>query len=138
MRAGRAARTCAKTWRVKGLPRLTLALAALLAFACAVSCSKCGHREEDPAQTMKVAEAPLPAPDGLLADITMGTPNASWAKLQRGIGGAVGILPASAGGIICTAAGLDPFIAREIDGAAAPIYGVVAGDPASAELRSSR
>ena len=114
---------------MKGLPRLTLALAALLAFACAVSCSKC-DREEDPAQTMKAAEAPLPAPEGLLADITMGTPNTSWAKLQRGIGGAVGILPASAGGIICTAAGLDPFIASEIDGAA-PIYGVVAGDPAS-------
>jgi hypothetical protein len=49
---------------------------------------------------------------------------------RSGIGGAVGILPASAGGIICTAAGLDPFIASEIDGAA-PIYGVVAGDPAS-------
>jgi hypothetical protein len=112
---------------VKGLPRLGFVLAALLAFACALSCSKC-DREEDPAQTMKAAETPLPAPDLLLADVYMGTPNASWAKLQRGIGGAVGILPASAGGIICTAAGLDPFVASEIDGAA-PIYGVVAGDP---------
>ncbi|MEA2751705.1 MAG: hypothetical protein QOI41_5848 [Myxococcales bacterium] len=79
---------------------------------------------------MKAAEAPLPAPAGLLADVYVPTPNASWAKLQRGIGGAVGILPASAGGIICTAAGLDPFIASEIDGTA-PIYGVVAGDPMS-------
>lgn len=116
---------------MKSLPRLTLALAlaALLALACVASCSKCG-RDEDPAQTTKAVEAPLPVPEGLLADITMGTPNASWAKLQRGIGGAVGILPASAGGIICTAAGLDPFIASEIDGTA-PIYGVVAGDPAS-------
>ena len=114
---------------MKGLPRLTLALAVLLACACAVSCSKC-DREEDPAQTMKTAEVAVPAPEGLLADVTMATPNASWAKLQRGIGGAVGILPASAGGIICTAAGLDPFIASEIDGAA-PIYGVIAGDPAN-------
>lgn len=101
----------------------------LLAFACVAACSKCSH-EEDPEQTMKAAEAPLPAPEGLLADVYVGTPNASWAKLQRGIGGAVGILPASAGGIICTVAGLDPFIASEIDGTA-PIYGVVAGDPVS-------
>jgi hypothetical protein len=119
---------------VKRPPRVTfalasLALAGLLTFASAVSCKNC-DREEDPAQTMKAAETSVPAPDGLLADITMGTPNASWAKLQRGIGGAVGILPASAGGIICSAAGLDPFIASEIDGAA-PIYGVVAGDPTS-------
>jgi hypothetical protein len=104
----------------------------LLAFACVASCGSCskGNREEDPEQTMKAAEAPLPAPEGLLADVYVGTPNASWAKLQRGIGGAVGILPASAGGIICTVAGLDPFIASEIDGTA-PIYGVVAGDPVS-------
>lgn len=118
---------------MKGLPRLGsvgLALAALLAFACAVSCSKCDRGDEDPGAVMKVAEAPVAAPEGLLADVMMPTPNASWTKLQRGIGGAVGILPASAGGIICAMAGLDPFIASEIDGAA-PIYGVIAGDPAS-------
>lgn len=109
-------------------------LATLLAVASsvsAVSCSKCGDRNDDPAQTMKEVEAPLPAPAGLLADVVMPTPNASWGKLQRGIGGAVGILPASAGGMICAAAGLEPFLASEIDGAA-PIYGAVAGDPANA------
>ena len=117
---------------MKGLARfasVAVVAAVLLALACTASCSKC-NREEDPEQTLKAVEAPLPAPEGLLADVYMATPNASWAKLQRGIGGAVGILPASAGGIICTAAGLDPFIASEIDGAA-PIYGVVAGDPLS-------
>lgn len=105
-------------------------LAVVLAAASIVSCAKCGAPNDEPAQAMKLPESPLPAPENLLADITMGTPNASWGKLQRGIGGAVGILPASAGGIICTAAGLDPFIASEIDGTA-PIYGAVAGDPAS-------
>jgi hypothetical protein len=108
-------------------------LATLLAVASAVSCSKCGARNDDPAQTTKEVEAPLPAPAGLLADVIMPTPNASWGKLQRGIGGAVGILPASAGGIICAGAGLDPFIASEIDGAA-PIYGAIAGDPADASF----
>jgi len=63
--------------------------------------------------------------------VYMATPNASWTKLQRNIGGAAGLLPASAGGIVCAVAGLDPFVASEIDGAA-PIYGVVAGDPANA------
>ena len=120
---------------MKGSPRLkaclAIALAALVSAASAVSCSKCGARSEEDAATTKVEEPALPAPAGLLADVYMSTPNTSWAKLQRNIGGAVGILPASAGGIICAVAGLDPFVASEIDGAA-PIYGVVAGDPTNA------
>ncbi len=77
--------SCAKTSRVKGTSRRLLRVpraraafvgAAFLAIACAFSCSKC-DREEDPAQTMKAAEAPLPAPEGLLADVYMVTPNAS-------------------------------------------------------------
>ena len=130
LRSVRAA--CAITSRVlKRLasPALAMLLAAAVALATVASCSKCGESStDDPAQTMKATETPVPAPDGLLADVYIGTPNASWGKLQRGIGGAVGILPASAGGIICAAAGLDPFIASEIDGAA-PFYGAVAGDP---------
>lgn len=112
--------------------RLTVAFAAAVALTSIASCSKCGERTgEEPTQTMKPAEPPLPAPDGLLADVTMPSPNASWGKLQRGIGGTVGILPASAGGIICAAAGLDPFVASEIDGAA-PAFGAIAGDPTNA------
>ena len=106
---------------------LVSAALSLVALAGAASCSKCNRAEEETTET-KPVDVAVPAPDGLLADVIMPTPNASWAKLQRGIGGAVGILPASAGGIICTAAGLDPVIASEIDGTA-PIYGVVAGDP---------
>jgi hypothetical protein len=121
---------------VKGSSRrlracLTIALAALLAGASSVSCSRCGERSDDSAPAARTDEPAVPAPASLLADVTMPTPNASWAKLQRNIGGAVGILPASAGGLIAAVAGLDPFVASEIDGAA-PIYGVVAGDPANA------
>jgi hypothetical protein len=108
------------------------ALAVLVAVVCVVAWSKCGGRPgEEPAQATTPAEPPLPAPAGLLADVTMGSPNASWGKLQRGVGGAVGILPASAGGIICAAAGLDPFVAAEVDGAA-PAFGSIAGDPTDA------
>lgn len=110
---------------------LTVAVAALFAVASVASCSKCGDKPSDDVPTANAAEPPISAPDGLLADVIIATPNASWGRLQRGIGGAVGILPASAGGIICAAAGLDPYVASEVDGAA-PSYGAIAGDPANA------
>jgi hypothetical protein len=113
--------------------RVALVLGCVL--GCVASCSKCGGATtgSDPAQTTTPLEPPLPAPDDLLAELTMGSPNASWAKLQRGIGGPAGILPASAGGIVCAAAGLDPSIASEVDGVA-PAYGALAGDPANASF----
>ena len=108
-----------------------LALAGLVAAASAVSCSKCGERTEEPLTVAKSDEPVVAAPEGLLADVYMITPNASWSKLQRNVGGAFGILPASASGTICMAAGLDPYIASEID-STAPIFGALAGDPANA------
>lgn len=96
----------------------------------AAACSKCGHHESSGEEaTASTAPAPVPAPEALLADLYLPSPNASWAKLQRGIGGATGILPPSAGGIVCTALGLDPSVGAEIDGTL-PSFGVVAGDPA--------
>lgn len=80
--------------------------------------------------TGDVDEPAAPAPDRLLADVFVGSPNASWSKLQRGVGGPAGILPASAGGILCAIVGIDPAVAFEVDGAS-PAYGVVAGDPAA-------
>ncbi len=109
-----------------------IAIGVLLAVVvAAIAWSKAGDKALDEGGiTTKVDEPLAPAPDALLADLVIGTPNASWGRLQRGIGGAVGILPSSAGGIICAIAGLDPVLASEIDGGAAA-FGVVAGDPAS-------
>ena len=109
-----------------------LAMGALLAVVVlALAWSRCGDKPlEDAGITTKVDEPLAPAPDALLADVIVGTPSSSWGRLQRGIGGAVGILPASAGGIICAMAGLDPVLASEIDGAAAA-FGAMAGDPAN-------
>ncbi|HEY8077547.1 MAG TPA: hypothetical protein VIF62_25650 [Labilithrix sp.] len=94
---------------------------------CAAACSKCGA----PADTnaADAAEAAVPAPADLLADVYVSTPNTSWGKLQRGVGGAIGILPPGIGGMVCTACGMDFSFADEIDGTA-PAYGVIAGDPA--------
>lgn len=119
--------------RLRSLSTRQLSVGVVLAVVLAVvgvgSFRKCGDKSAEP--TTQSPEPAVPAPDRLLADVIMGSPNASWGKLQRGIGGAVGILPASAGGIICAAAGLDPFVAAEVDGAA-PAYGAVAGDPENA------
>jgi len=110
-------------------------MAALAAFAlvCALPLGACKGCEDggsgaDAAETATIIAAPVPAPEGHLADLYVATPNATWARIQRGVGGAVGILPASAGGIVCALAGFDPGVAAEIDGAA-PVHGVVSGDP---------
>jgi len=95
----------------------------------AASCSKCGGGESNGELDAAAAvEPPVPAPAGLLADLYVPTPSATWAKLQRGIGGAVGILPGNVGGLVGMGLGLDPMIANEIDNSA-PVYGVIAGDP---------
>jgi hypothetical protein len=101
--------------------------AALAMLAAAASCSKCGSHD-DPLPTTH-AEAPVPVPDALLADVYLGSPNGTWSHLQRGVGGPTGILPATIGGLIALGFGIDPVFAGEIDGTA-PAFGVVAGDPA--------
>jgi len=75
------------------------------------------------------AEPPVPAPADLLCDLYVASPNTSWAKLQRGVGGAVGILPANLPGVVIALTDLDPQLAVELDGTA-PMYGAVAADPA--------
>jgi hypothetical protein len=101
--------------------------AAVLLFVAAGACSKCGSNTD--ANLADVAEPPVPAPEALIADVYVSTPNASWGRLQRGIGGAVGILPPGVGGMVCTTCGIDFSFSDEIDGTA-PAFAVVAGDPA--------
>ena len=74
--------------------------------------------------------APVPPPAGLLAEGAIGTPNATWQRLQRGAGGGAGLLPTTLGGLICAAVGLDPRLGAEVNGDS-PAYVAVAGDPAS-------
>jgi hypothetical protein len=108
---------------VRGLRSLMF----LLSLA-AASCSRCGGSGPGVDDAAPVTEAAVPAPAQLLADLYVPTPNAAWGRLQRGIGGAVGILPSTFAGVVCTMAGFDVLTADEVDGLA-PAYGVVAGDP---------
>jgi hypothetical protein len=66
----------------------------------------------------------VPPPDGLLAEVWVRSPDIAWSTLQRGVGGALALLPPAAGEIACAFAGLDPGLARFVDGRATA-YGVV-------------
>jgi hypothetical protein len=104
------------------------AAAALVAIGL-VSFGKCSASSSSPIDAGAAMEPPVRAPDDLLADIYVPTPNSSWTKLQRGVGGAMGILPATLPGLLVALADLDVTLASELDGTA-PMFGVVAGKPA--------
>ena len=114
---------------------VALALSLLTSSACG-SCSSC---KADDASSNEVdaaafaAEPPVPMPEGLVAEATLLDPNPFWGKLQKGVGGALGILPMTLGGLVCAFAGIDPSLGPEIDGTA-PAYGVIAegGGPGEA------
>ena len=92
-------------------------------------CSSC-RKDTPPGESVGVAlavDAPVPAPEGLLAELVIPTPDATWSKLQRGIGGATALFPTTTGGLICAVAGIDPSLGPEIDGAS-PVYGALAQD----------
>lgn len=75
---------------------------------------------------------PAKVPDDLIAEIYVSSPNATWTKLQRGIGGALGILPMTLPGAIVSITDLDVMLSNELDGTS-PIYAGLAGDPADPE-----
>ena len=92
-------------------------------------CSSC-RKDTPPEGTVAatlVVEAPVAAPEGLLAELVVAAPDATWGKLQRGIGGATALFPTTTGGLICAVAGIDPSLGPEIDGAS-PLYGALAQD----------
>jgi hypothetical protein len=106
-----------------------VAAAGVLVAVSVVALGKCGGSPSPGADSGVVTEPPpARAPDNLLAEITLSTPNASWTKLQRGVGGAAGILPATLPGVLVALTDLDAALANELDGTA-PMFGVVAGSP---------
>jgi hypothetical protein len=98
---------------------------ALMAFTALtlVGCHKGSAKEKMTAKAYPTA--PVPAPDGLMADLVARGPDALWGRLQQGVGGPLAHLPATAGGVLAATAKLDLTLAGEVDGAA-PAYGVVA------------
>src|SRR5215471_8389411 len=96
------------------------------------ACGSCG-REAPPLDgaAQGAVEPPVAAPEALVAEILIPTPNGTWGRVQRGVGGGFGILPATLGGVLCAFGGLDPSLGPEIDGMA-PVAGVVTGGDSGA------
>jgi hypothetical protein len=67
---------------------------------------------------------PVPAPAGLLADVVLSTPDATWSKARAALGGPAMLMPASTGALVATLLGLPITVAGEIDGGV-PIVGAL-------------
>ncbi len=92
-----------------------------LALAPTMACH--GKTEPPPHETML---APVEAPASLIAEGAITAPDATWLRLQRGIGAGAGVLPSTLGELICAASGLDAKLGAEVSGTS-PAYLVVAG-----------
>lgn len=107
--------------------------AAVLLLGGLVAYSRCDKSDSAAADAGILEPAPpAKAPDDLLAEVYVSSPNATWTKLQRGIGGALGILPMTLPGVVVALSDLDVTLAGELDGTS-PIYAGLAGDPADPE-----
>lgn len=73
----------------------------------------------------------MPAPAGLLAEVWLREPDAAWGKIQRGVSGAIALLPPTVGELACAFAGLDGPLAQLVDGKGASY--VVLGEGGAAE-----
>lgn len=98
--------------------------ALVVALAASIGCHSANPNKD--ADGPAPALPPVDAPASLLAEGTIAAPDATWLRLQRGLGGGMGMLPTSLGGLICAASGLDAKLGAEISGTS-PAYLVVAG-----------
>ena len=95
---------------------------------------RCGRSAENADADAGPAESGPPAkvPDDLLGEVYVSSPNSTWTKLQRGIGGALGILPMTLPGVVVALSDLDVQLAGELDGTS-PIHAALSGDPTDPE-----
>jgi hypothetical protein len=87
----------------------------------AIAPSACGSRGRNgstnaEARDGAALERAIPAPQGLLARAWIRSPDATWGSVQRGVGGAVALMPSTTGEIACALAGIDPSFAPLVDG----------------------
>ena len=111
--------------------RLATALGAAL-LAIAPGCGSCGKPSSGASVEASVATPPpVPAPAGMLAQAWVRGADALWARLQNGVSGAAGLLPAEVGSLLCAATGLDAAVGPLVDGKAVAFV-VVADEPGGA------
>ncbi len=107
-------------------PRLAsaLVLAVALGAAAGPGCSKPAPSVDAGAP---VVLAPVPAPAGLVADVYLATPDATWSKARATLGGPAMLMPVSAGALVTTVLGLPITAAAEVDGAVPVVGAIVEG-----------
>ncbi|APR85741.1 Hypothetical protein A7982_11090 [Minicystis rosea] len=90
------------------------------------STGACSSKEGANAGAAASAQAltPVPAPAGLLAELCVPQPAATWTKLRSGVGGPAVFLPQGFGAVVTTLAGLPITMAAEID-ENVPVVGAV-------------
>lgn len=96
------------------------------------SCSTCDAG--DAAVDASLVEAPVDAPPALLAEGTVPAPDATWGRVQRGMGGMMALMVPTAGGLVASVVGADPGLGAEVDGRAAAyiVVAEVSGAPSVA------
>jgi hypothetical protein len=111
-----------------------LLAAGVLLLSCAFLAYRQCEKGEHPGTDAGIVEQGPAAkvPSDLIAEVYVSSPNATWTKLQRGIGGALGILPMTAPGVIVALSDLDVMLSGELDGTS-PIHAALSGDPADPE-----
>jgi hypothetical protein len=115
---------------------LRLFACVLLAFlAAGPGCSK---NEPAGPGAAKSAEplGPVPAPDGLIAELFMPAPDATWRRSRSVIGGPAAFFPQSFGGLVATLLGLPITVAGDIDGNV-PVVGAIAVKEGDSKLRGA-
>lgn len=99
--------------------RRRAARAGLLLLAASVAgCSSCSDEQPDASKATPAASAalsPVPAPDGIVAELFLKRPDDTWSALRGLAGGRAAILPASFQMLVGTLAGLPAAAASTID-----------------------
>ena len=96
----------------------------LAALALAASPAGCSKPDPQPAPVPLIDLSPVPAPAGLVAELFLPTPDATWAKARIAVGGPALFLPVNAGTLVANLLGMPVTAAQEIDGNV-PVLGAV-------------
>jgi len=96
----------------------------LAALAIAASPAGCSKPDPQPAPVPLIDLSPVPAPVGLVAELFLPTPDATWAKARIAVGGPALFLPVNAGTLVANLLGMPVTAAQEIDGNV-PVLGAV-------------